>query len=94
MCKNSGVHIQSQGRKLALDANVAQLLCVVYYYHVSAGGRCKRVFADSYNYYSGHHFLCVKSDFLEMRVSTRTEKMKGSNYNIRCLIRPVKVAEE
>jgi len=29
-----------------------------------------------------------------MRVSTRTEKMKGSNYNIRCLIRPVKVAEE
>ena len=61
---------------------------------MSDGVRCKRVFADSYQFHSGHHFLRVKSDFLEMRLSTRTEKMKGSNCNIRSLIRPVKGADK
>lgn len=67
---------------------------VAYYCYVSNYVRCKRVFADSYNVHSGHHFLFVKSDFLEMRVSARTEKMKVTNYNIRCLIKPVKGTEK
>jgi len=52
------------------------------------------VFADSYNVHSGHYFSFVKSDFLLMRVSTRNEKMEGTNYNTLSLIKPVKGAEK